>query len=89
MTSFTLARARYSKSESVARTPPLLDLMMPAMNGWDFIERYTDQIEGELIPIVVVSAAGAIPRSMYALGVRQFIAKPFDVQNVIDALERI
>jgi DNA-binding response OmpR family regulator len=57
----------------------VLDLMLPAMHGWDFIERYREVTAGENIPIVVVSAAGAVPRSMYALGVRCFIPKPFDL----------
>jgi two-component system response regulator MprA len=67
----------------------VLDLMMPAMHGWDFIESYRNVTGGESIPIVVLSAAGAIPRSLYALGVRRFIPKPFAMDELLTALGEI
>jgi CheY-like chemotaxis protein len=67
----------------------VLDLMMPAMHGWDFIESYRKVTGGKSIPIVVLSAAGAIPRSMYALGVRRFIPKPFVMDELPKALDDI
>ena len=60
----------------------VLDLMLPKMNGWDFVERYQEHTGGRAIPIVVVSAAGAVPRSLERRGVRQFLAKPFDVEQL-------
>ena len=72
---------------SLESSPPdaiVLDLMMPKLNGWDFVEQYQAHTGGHPIPIVVVSAAGAVPRSMESLGVRRFLAKPFE----IDALEQ-
>jgi DNA-binding response OmpR family regulator len=50
----------------------VLDLMMPVMHGWDFVECYRDVAGGEPMLIVVVSAVGAITRSMEELGVRAF-----------------
>ena len=67
----------------------VLDLMMPAMHGWDFIEGYRNLTGGKSIPIVVLSAAGAIPRSMYALGVRRFIPKPFVMDELLTVLGEI
>jgi CheY-like chemotaxis protein len=71
----------------------VLDLMLPVMHGWAFIERYRDATAGEEIPIVVVSAAGAVTRSMEALGVRRFLPKPFDGPVLLEAskggLERL
>jgi DNA-binding response OmpR family regulator len=67
----------------------VLDLMLPEVHGWAFIERYTAFTNGQPLPIVVVSAAGAIPKSTYALGVRQFIPKPFDVDEVVRAVADI
>jgi DNA-binding response OmpR family regulator len=60
----------------------VLDLMMPAMHGWDFIDRYQQQTGGSVIPIVVVSAAGAVPKSTAGKGVRQFLSKPFDIAEL-------
>jgi len=64
----------------------VLDLMMPVMHGWDFIEQYRGVTGGEPVPIFVVSAAGAIPNSAHALGVRQFFPKPLDLQALIAAI---
>jgi two-component system response regulator MprA len=68
-------------------SPPdaiVLDLMMPRLNGWDFVEQYRAHTGGQTIPIVIVSAAGAVPRSMETLGVKRFLRKPF----ALEALER-
>ena len=60
----------------------VLDLMLPTMNGWDFVERYQDKTAGASLPILVVSAAGAVTRSMEAHGVRCYLRKPFDMQEL-------
>ena len=60
----------------------VLDLMLPVMHGWDFIERYGQRTAGGVIPIVVVSAAKAVPRSYEALGVCRFLAKPFRLDEL-------
>ncbi len=68
---------------SLDSSPPdaiVLDLMMPMLNGWDFVEQYRAHTGGQTIPIVVVSAAGAVPRSMEALGVKRFLRKPFAIE---------
>ena len=62
---------------------------MPIVHGWDFTERYLAVTEGRVIPIIVVSAAGAVPKSMEALGVRRFFAKPFDVQELARAVAEV
>ena len=60
----------------------VLDLMMPGINGWGFVERYQQRTGGRAIPIVVVSAARTVPRSLEHKGVRQFLPKPFDVEQL-------
>ena len=67
----------------------VLDLMLPTVHGWAFIERYREVTHGQDIPIVVVSAAGAVTRSMEALGVRRYLRKPFEVADLVDAVEDI
>src|SRR5262245_8225937 len=66
----------------------VLDLLMPVMHGWDFMESYTEQTGGEPIPIVVVSVNPALPRSYNRLGVRSIVAKPFDVDVLLDSVDR-
>jgi DNA-binding NtrC family response regulator len=53
------------------------------------IDSYQPHTGGRVIPIVVVSAAGAVPRSAAANGVRQFLAKPFDVEDVAESIREV
>jgi two-component system KDP operon response regulator KdpE len=60
----------------------VLDLMLPKMHGWDFVERYQQHTGGTRVPIIVVSAAGGVPRSMEKRGVRHYLRKPFDLEEL-------
>lgn len=66
----------------------VLDLLMPVMHGWDFMENYAERTGGECIPIVVVSVNPALPRSFTRFGVRSVVSKPFDVDVLLDSVER-
>jgi two-component system, chemotaxis family, chemotaxis protein CheY len=61
----------------------VLDLMLPVMHGWDFVDHYQQKTGGAMLPIVVVSAAGAVTRSLENRGVRCYLPKPFDVEELI------
>ena len=77
--------------ESVGKQRPdvmVLDLLMPVMHGWDFMETYAERTGGEPIPIVVVSVNPALPRSFNRFGVHSVIPKPFDVDDLLDSVER-
>jgi CheY-like chemotaxis protein len=65
----------------------VLDLLMPVMHGWDFMESYVEKTGGHPIPIVVVSVNPALPRSFNRFGVREVVPKPFDVDVLDDAVE--
>jgi two-component system chemotaxis response regulator CheY len=66
----------------------VLDLLMPVMHGWDFMETYVEKTAGQPIPIVIVSVNPALPRSFNRFGVRQVVSKPFDVDALTDAVEQ-
>src|ERR1700694_154484 len=66
----------------------VLDLLMPVMHGWAFMESYIEKTGGDLIPIVVVSVNPVLPRSYNRLGVRRIVSKPFDVDALVDAVEQ-
>jgi CheY-like chemotaxis protein len=65
----------------------VLDLLMPVMHGWDFMESYADKTGGDTIPIVVVSVNPALPRSFNRFGVQSVVAKPFDVDDLLESVE--
>ena len=66
----------------------VLDLLMPVMHGWDFMETYSKRTGGEPIPIVVVSVNPALPRSFNRFGVHSVLSKPFDVDELLESVER-
>ena len=74
--------------DSVRPDVVVLDLLMPVMHGWAFMESYREKTEGEQIPIVVVSVNPALPRSFNQLGVCQVVSKPFDVDVLLEAVEQ-
>jgi CheY-like chemotaxis protein len=65
----------------------VLDLLMPVMHGWAFMESYFEKTEGAPIPIVIVSVNPILPRSFDRLGVRRCIGKPFQVDDLVEAVE--
>jgi CheY-like chemotaxis protein len=61
----------------------VLDLMMPVMDGFSFMEAcHQEQLCGD-VPIVVISAAHDALRKVHEVPVHAFIAKPFDLDDLI------
>jgi CheY-like chemotaxis protein len=73
--------------DSVRPDVMVLDLLMPVMHGWAFMESYLEKTGGEPVPIVVVSVNPVLPRSFNRFGVREVVSKPFDVDALTDAVE--
>lgn len=65
----------------------VLDLLMPVMHGWAFMESYVEKTGGRPIPIVVVSVNPALPRSFTRFGVKEVVSKPFDVDELLSAVD--
>ena len=61
----------------------VLDLTMPVMDGWTFIERYRAQAGSRAVPIIAVSAEGEPPRGGDGLGLTAFLRKPFDLNDLM------
>jgi CheY-like chemotaxis protein len=69
----------------------VLDLMMPVMDGWAFVEECRSSSACENVPIVVTSASHDLPRTaerLRSFGVRTCLAKPFDVDGLLALVER-
>ncbi len=75
----------------LARRPNviLLDLMMPVMDGWEFARRLQEHIPPLNIPIVVLSAARLPNERLTVLGARAVLAKPFDVDELLEQVARL
>ncbi|WP_207421408.1 response regulator [Desertivirga brevis] len=67
----------------------LLDLNMPVLDGWDFLDQFKDQ-KAELqknIQVFIVSSSAIqseIDRSTQYSFVKEFITKPLDTQKLIE-----
>ncbi len=66
----------------------LLDLMMPVMDGWQFRHEQRQDPKLAAIPIVVVSAAGAVQQQAAALGANGYLQKPVEVDELLTAVQR-
>jgi two-component system chemotaxis response regulator CheY len=69
----------------------VLDLMMPVMDGWTFVEKCHRQAFCNDVPIIVTSASHDLPRTaerLRSFGVRTCLAKPFDVDGLLALVER-
>jgi two-component system, OmpR family, response regulator CpxR len=65
----------------------ILDLMMPLMNGWDFLQVRQHDLVVAPIPIVVVSGACA-SISVTALGVQEALDKPIDIERLLATVQQ-
>lgn len=62
----------------------LLDLMMPVMNGWEFIEEVNKDLMLATIPIVVVTAIGDKSKTPKTDG--GYIPKPIDLSALMNTV---
>jgi DNA-binding response OmpR family regulator len=69
----------------------LLDIMMPIMDGWSLLQEIRDFPDGERPRVVVVSARASLRDRAKAaeLGAVAFVAKPFNVDDLLGVLNRL
>jgi two-component system response regulator MprA len=67
----------------------VLDLMMPVMDGWAFLDACRREELCDGTPVLVMSAYRALPETASQLGARACIAKPFDLDVLLGAVERL
>ena len=69
----------------------LLDLMLPDVDGWDIYQQMKEVEELAQLPVIIVSARDArqdAKQGRSVVGQDRFIEKPFEVRNLIDAVNR-
>jgi two-component system phosphate regulon response regulator PhoB len=66
----------------------LLDLMMPGMSGWQVIAALKASPQTRAIPVVVLSARRDLPTTAKELGIVTFLAKPFDIDELISIVQQ-
>ncbi|MBC7537897.1 MAG: response regulator transcription factor [Bacteriovorax sp.] len=63
----------------------LLDLMMPVMNGWEFVDAISKDLMLSTIPVVVVSAFGDKKGTPKTDG---YIQKPIDLDALLNTVTK-
>ena len=71
---------------SVSPSVILLDMRMPVLDGWGFAKRLQER--QERYPIVVMTAAESAQRWADEIGANGYIAKPFDLDELLQKIER-
>jgi signal transduction histidine kinase len=99
-----LSRAGYSVREAgtgeealadAGEDPPdlvITDILMPAMNGYEFVRRLRTQPETHATPVVFYTAnyvEGEVKRLAAACGVSHFIAKPSDLDTIVRTVSEV
>ncbi|MGH2391226.1 MAG: response regulator transcription factor [Chloroflexota bacterium] len=80
------ARDGQAALESVGRRHPdiiILDMQMPGMDGWAFAKHYRERYEHQA-PIIVLTAAQDAARRGADIGAESYIAKPFDLDALLE-----
>jgi CheY-like chemotaxis protein len=72
-------------SETAPPRVILLDLMMPVMNGWEFLATRRQDPQLARVPVVVVSATGN-PTQLG--GATAFLRKPVDMQRLLEVVHQ-
>lgn len=70
----------------------LLDIMLPDINGWEIYRQMKEDEDLAEIPIIIVSArsqARDAANGLKVVGIDQYVEKPFDVQKLVDAVDRV
>jgi response regulator RpfG family c-di-GMP phosphodiesterase len=72
------------KTADLAPDLILLDIMMPELDGYGFMEQIQSKEEFKNIPVIVVTSKATIDdvRKMMSYGINSFIRKPCDQQNL-------
>jgi len=85
------AKEAYSIIEKQTPDLILLDLLMPKISGFDFLEEIRKSGNAMNTPVIVISALTDeenIERIM-SMGAMDFVKKPIDLQYLIDKVEAV
>ena len=78
--------------DQIDQHPPdaiLLDLMMPVMDGWSFLQSFRAKPGAGAIPVGLLSGAPMLCKTADAWGVQVAIGKPFAIEVLVDQVEHL
>ena len=66
----------------------ITDVMMPVMDGVDLFQELKNDPETKKIPIIVITVKDKLEESFKAVGVDEFIAKPFEIDELLRKIQK-
>ena len=67
----------------------LLDLLMPRMDGYEFLERLKERPDAPQFPVLVLSAHASADAAQHYPGVVGTLRKPFPVKTLLSWVEAL
>lgn len=67
----------------------LLDMWMPILSGDQILKNLKKNEETAAIPVIIISASTEGKKIATAAGADDFIAKPFDVDDLLERVKRL
>ena len=69
----------------------LLDIRMPHLDGFQVMEQLSDDIKGDYLPVLVLTAENDMEIRLKALkeGAKDFVSKPFDQTEVLNRISNM
>ena len=69
----------------------ILDVMMPNMDGYEFLKELRLRKIHKDVPVIIISAVNdkASLKKILALGVKDYILKPFNIENTLEKIAKV
>jgi DNA-binding response OmpR family regulator len=74
-----LDRVRAARPDAI-----LLDLMMPGMNGRQFLQALRNDPAYEQVPVLIMTAVHGLEVNLATIGASEVVEKPFDVDDLLN-----
>jgi DNA-binding response OmpR family regulator len=74
-----LDRVRAAKPDAI-----LLDLMMPGMNGRQFLQALRDDPEYQQVPVLIMTAVHGLEVNLASIGASEVVEKPFQIEDLLN-----
>jgi len=66
----------------------ILDILLSGKDGRDITKILKNKSDTKKIPIILISAHPEVEQSAFACGANDFIAKPFEVETLIEKIDK-
>ena len=76
---------------SISKTNPdlvLLDVLLSGEDGREIVKKLRKNSATQQLPVVMMSAHPNANKSAFAAGANDFVSKPFDIDDLLQVIER-